>query len=67
MQGQIFSFIDKPKYLVTLFFVNIKTIGTFKKVNVRGTTPSILHLYALTGLGPNFRGLCLQTLSRPLW
>ena len=44
-----------------------KAIGTLKKVYVRGTTPSILHLYALTGWGPNFRGLCSRTLSRPLW
>ena len=46
--------------------VNCFLIGTFKKVYVRGTTPSILHLYALTGWGPNFRGLCSRTLSRPL-
>ena len=38
-----------------------------QEVYVRGTTPSILHLYALTGWGPNFRGLCSRTLSRPLW
>ena len=47
--------------------MTILTIGMLKKVYVRGTTPSILHLYALTGWGPNFRGLCSRTLSRPLW
>ena len=45
----------------------MEIIGTLKKVYVRGTTPSILNLYALTGWGPNFRGLCSRTLSRPLW
>ena len=59
------------KYLISTFsvadsFSNFVFIGTLKKVYVHGTTPSILHLYALTGWGPNFRGLCSRTLSRPL-